>query len=157
MLYAQPYDHTANGFYFSSYEEYLELAAKSRVEEFEIQLIEGDNAALFYAAGINQSNLEIWFDELAHIAQDSDKGLALRYLLAHLGKSLEEALEQADDVNIYRGKLSDYAREIAEDAHGLSGFALMYFDADAYARDMEINGEVAEIEYEVYCTNAQAL
>jgi len=53
-LYAQPYDITANGFYFETVEEYNTQASKLRnsygqpVEKFELQFIdgEGNDAAL---------------------------------------------------------------------------------------------------------------
>ncbi|MEQ8348877.1 MAG: hypothetical protein RIB84_07630 [Sneathiellaceae bacterium] len=64
-LYAQPYDITATGFYFETAEQYAAQAAKAvndygqRVEEFEIQFIDGENpdAALAEAWGLNQVNL----------------------------------------------------------------------------------------------------
>jgi len=51
-LYAQPYNINATGFYFTSPEEYEQKAEGLTdrygcpVEEFEIQLIDGDDAAL---------------------------------------------------------------------------------------------------------------
>ncbi|MDF1803992.1 antirestriction protein ArdA [Thalassovita sp.] len=64
-LHAQPYDISACGFYFESYEDYEEKAAKLRndygdpVEEFEIQFIDGEliDCELAKAIGINQANL----------------------------------------------------------------------------------------------------
>ena len=42
------------------------------VEEFEIQFIDGDNAQLFEACGINQANLNRWFDDIEFL-QDHEK------------------------------------------------------------------------------------
>ncbi len=48
QLHAQPYDLAATGFYFETYEEYADKSAKlrndygDRVEEFEIQFIDGE-------------------------------------------------------------------------------------------------------------------
>lgn len=64
-LYAQPYDISATGFYFSSTDEYdakaknLTNAYGDPVEEFEIQFIEGEqiDCELAKAIGINQANL----------------------------------------------------------------------------------------------------
>ncbi len=68
-LHAQPYDITARGFYFDSYKDYAEKAAKLRndygdpVEEFEIQFIDGEaiDCELAKAIGINQANLADYF------------------------------------------------------------------------------------------------
>src|SRR3989442_10857884 len=70
QLFAKPYDISANGFYFSSFEEYQSKAALTRndfdypVEEYEIQFIDGDSldAHLFEALGINQGNLGAFLD-----------------------------------------------------------------------------------------------
>ena len=56
-LFAQPYDISAQGFYFSSAEEYQTKVAKTRndfgfpVEEYEIQFIDGDNLDAHLGAG----------------------------------------------------------------------------------------------------------
>lgn len=69
-LYAQPYNLDDVGFYFESFEEFetrsqiLTDRFGQAVEEFEIQLIDGDDSELFDACGINQSNLATWFDEI---------------------------------------------------------------------------------------------
>lgn len=70
QLHAQPYDITANGFYFESLEEYAEKAGSNRtdcgdpVEEYEIQFIDGDqiDCDLAKAWGINQANIGPYFD-----------------------------------------------------------------------------------------------
>jgi len=69
-LFAQPYDITANGFYFHSVEDYNENAEKSRnsagfpVEEYELQFIDGESidAALFKALDVNQANFGAFLD-----------------------------------------------------------------------------------------------
>jgi hypothetical protein len=65
-LFAQPYDTTAEGFYFRTPDQYEETAAGIRndfgfpVEEFEIQFIDGEeiDAALFKALGVHQGNFQ---------------------------------------------------------------------------------------------------
>lgn len=72
VLYAQPYDITALGFYFKTVEEYQEKASALRndfgrpVEEFEIQFIDGEDidCQLFKALNINQCNFNQFFDAL---------------------------------------------------------------------------------------------
>ena len=81
IYHATPYDISATGFYFSTYDEYIEKAAKHKneygdpVEEYEIQFIDGDNAALFKAVGVNQANLKDWFDR--YESMDGRSRLAL--------------------------------------------------------------------------------
>lgn len=63
-LYAQPYDITATGFYFSTTEEFEAKASKLHndfgdlVEEFEIQFIDGEmiDCDLAKAIDLNQGN-----------------------------------------------------------------------------------------------------
>lgn len=159
-LYANPYDISATGFYFDSLEEFEEKTKNLRnecgqpVEEFSIEYIEGDNPKLFDAAKINQANLAIWFDELDHIEDDSDDGLAIRYLLENVGLSLDDALNQYQEVQIYQGRIEDYAADLIEDCYELPEIALRYFDYEAFARDLVMGGDVAEIQPGVWCVNA---
>ncbi|MEM6550449.1 MAG: hypothetical protein AAF713_22415 [Pseudomonadota bacterium] len=70
VLYAQPYDISAVGFYFRSAEEYRAKAAAlvnsqgQRVEESEIQFIDAEaiDAALAKAVGLNQGDLTAFFE-----------------------------------------------------------------------------------------------
>ena len=65
QLHAQPYDLSATGFYFESYEEYQAKAAKTLnhfdqpIEEFELQFIDGEDidCELAKAIGISQANV----------------------------------------------------------------------------------------------------
>lgn len=67
VFYAQPYDISACGFYFSDMEEYDTKYSECRnsfggqVEEFEIQFIDGESidAQLFEALGIHQGRFHI--------------------------------------------------------------------------------------------------
>jgi hypothetical protein len=70
VLFAQPYDISAAGFYFASVEGYEKQAARllnsfdQPVEEFEIQFIDGDelDAELFKALRVNQGNFGAFLD-----------------------------------------------------------------------------------------------
>jgi hypothetical protein len=70
QYFAKPYNGDVTGFYFTKYSDYSEQAASLEdsygepVDELELYFIDGDNAQLFNALGINQANLEQWFDEL---------------------------------------------------------------------------------------------
>ena len=153
-LYANPYDISAQGFYFTSLEDYEKKAADLRneygqpVEEFEIDFIDGENADLFAAFGVNQANLEHWF-EIDEMDLSDEQKVAFFYLVSDLGKTAQEALELIDDVSIFEGKPSDYVEEILDEIYpdipqGLRG----YIDTEAMARDMRLNGEIAEFERE---------
>ena len=70
QFYAQPYDISAAGFYFSDMEEYdakyttCKNDFGERPEEFEIQFIDGKNedAELFKVLGIHQGNIHHFID-----------------------------------------------------------------------------------------------
>ena len=70
VLFAQPYDVSAIGFYFKSVEEYRAKAAENKneegyiIEEYELQFIDGEtiNAELFKALDINQVNFEFFLE-----------------------------------------------------------------------------------------------
>ena len=97
-LYANPYNIDAAGFYFESADEFTEKAQNltdrygNHVEEFEIDFIDGDDAALFNACGINQANLNTWFDEIE--ALDDHEKVNLYYLLNVAGYTLSQALDK---------------------------------------------------------------
>jgi|SRR5690554_4894990 len=162
-LFANSYDLSATGFYFDSFEEFEDKASKLKnssglpVEEFEIDYIEGDNPRLFKVAGINQANLELWFDELDHIGDDDDEGIAIRFLMENIGYDLKTAIAKKDDVMLYRGRLVDYAAELVKDCYDFPEIVERYFDYEAFARDLELGGDVVEVAHEIYCTNANDL
>ena len=93
---ATPYDTSALGFYFNTYEEYLEKYATHRndygdpVEEYEIQFIDGDNYRLFGSLGINQANLNEWFDSFEEL--DDEDIIKTIYLSEDLGYPMEGIL-----------------------------------------------------------------
>lgn len=159
LLYAQPYDLHAAGFYFDSLESYEKKAARNRnefgdpVEEYEIQFIDGDNYALFGAAGICQASLDEWFKHLDHFDGDSHEGKALLFLLGDRGMDLEEALEKYTDVSIFEGTALDYAHEFIDDCYNLEGIAAQYFDYERFARDLVMGGDIEEIEHNLLVTN----
>lgn len=151
---AVPYDTSAPAFYFNSLEEYHQQYDKQLpVEEYEMQFIDGDNPQLFSATGICQGNIDIWFDTLEDIEDDSDHGIALRYLLS-LGYSLSDALDRAEDVQIHQGTTHSYAYDLYSDLD-IPAHLANYIDYDAIARDLEMNGELVEFAFEIYITNAQ--
>ena len=146
-FYAQPYDISAHGFYFTSAEEYAECAAKARnnfgqpVEEFEIQFIDGEaiDAALAQALDVHQGNVADFFERETEW-DDNQKRIAI-IATSECGYTLD--LECCDpdrfDVDIYE---LDTMRELAEHFvdDGLFGdipeHLANYIDYDAIARDL---------------------
>lgn len=145
-LYAQPYDISARGFYFESAEEYAAKARLARndfgqrVEEFEIQFIEGEaiDAALANAIGLNQGDIAGFFEAI----EDWDEHDKLKAIIAAgecgyaLGWSDDPA---ALDVDIYEiDSLRELAGQFVDE--GLFGEIperlAFYIDLDAIARDL---------------------
>ena len=56
---------------------------------------------------------------------------------------------------IFEGSRSDYAYELIEDCYDTKNMGTLanYIDYDAFARDIEMSGEIQEIAYNVYWTN----
>lgn len=166
-FYARPYDQSANGFYFDTFAEYETQAAALKnahgqpVEEFEIQYIDGPDGELFEACGINQSNLERWFDEL-EVLEDHQK-LVLFYLMDNnVVGDLSEALEKLDDVMIHEGNLKDAAEELFDELylHEIPQHLRNYIDYAQFACDLQCGGDAVEFEFNgtaYTCTNASSI
>lgn len=156
---ATPYDISATGFYFKTFEEYETKAASHRneygdpVEEYEIQYINGDDYALFNALEINQANLWDWFENIEGSFEGEDLVKTL-YLAIHIGKTIEDLdHKRLDDVMVFEGSMKDYAEQYLEDSGILdavekAGLNPYYVDVEAFARDMEINGGFATFDHE---------
>lgn len=150
QLYAQPYDLDANGFYFSSVDEYRAKAGKllnrygSPVEEFEIQFIEGDDIDVQFAKAceLYQSTIEAFFD-CAESWGDDDK---TRYIIA-VGEcgydiALDDSAPDLPEIDIYEeDSLKDLAMQFVDE--GLFGEVpqsfVHYIDYDAIARDLAVD------------------
>lgn len=147
VLYAQPYDICANGFYFEDIEDYRRKAKVAvneygdPVEEFEIQFIDGEalDCALVQAWGINQANLS----RVLEAVDEWEEHEKIRFIIA-VGECGYDAESVADDpggldVDIYEEKsLRDLAERFVDD--GLFGEVpeafRFYIDYDAIARDL---------------------
>lgn len=165
-LYAQPYNMDAEGFYFHSFEEYETKSENLRdrfgnvVEEFEIQFIDGDDAELFEACGINQSNLSTWFDDIED--KDDNEKIALYFLTGTLGYDLDQAMDKVEDVIIFEGDAKEAAEELFDEcyAHTIPENLRFYFDMDKFAHDLEISGDFNEFSFggkTFTCTNASGI
>lgn len=150
--FAQPYDLAASGFYFDSLDEYAEKAAANTnsfgqpVEEYEIQLLEGDFPRLFRELSIDQGSLHTWF-ELIESLSETDMVKCL-YLAADLGMDASQVLDaDLSEVYLFQGSAIDYAYNCIEETGMLDQMPeslRMYFDYQAFARDLLIGGDIAE-------------
>ena len=165
-LYAQPYNIDATGFYFHDADDYrtksegLRDCYGSPVEEFEIQYIDGDDAQLFEACGINQCNLDQWFDDIETL--DDREKVALYYLTADAGCTLDNAMDKIDDVCLYEGRLQEAAEELFDEiyAHDIPESIRCYIDYEKFARDCEMGGDMTEFLFDGTtwtCTNASGI
>lgn len=146
QLYAQPYDISATGFYFETHDEYAEKAAAlrndhgDRVEEFEIQVIDGEaiDCDFARAIGLNQANLGQYLDAVD--GWDTDEKTRVIIAVGDCGYDFS-ADTRPDDFDVVIYHLSSL-RELAEHFvdEGLFGDIperlQSYLDYDAIARDL---------------------
>ena len=153
----------AQGFYFHSVEEFESKSEKLRdrlgcaVEEFEIQFIDGEEADLFEACGINQANLSSWFDNIEGL--DDHEKITLYFLAGVQGYSVDDAMDKINEVSIFYGDALEAAEELFDDfyAHSIPDSLRCYFDIEKFAHDLEVGGEFNEFQYgsrTFTCTNA---
>ena len=165
-LHATPYNLDATGFYFEGLTDYQAKAEShldsygNLVEEFEIQFIDGDDAALFEACGIDQSNLNVWFDDIDFL-QDDEK-ISLYYLVGCAGYTLSQGLDKLDEPYITESSLKDAAAVLFDDCylHTIPESVRYYIDYASFARDCELGVDLAEFEYNnrtYTCTNASGV
>lgn len=156
QLHAQPYDITANGFYFESLEDYAYKASSNRndygdpVEEYEIQFIDGDHIDCDLAKvwGINQANIEPYF--VACESWGDHEKVVFIIAVGEVGYGFDpDSVSPSDfDVEIYH---VDSMKELAEQFvdEGLFGeipdHLANYIDMDAIAYDLAIEYTEAEI------------
>ena len=165
LLFAQPYNIDARGFQFSSAEEFETKQEAlcdrfgNEVEEFEIQYIDGDDSKLFEACKINQTNLDVWFDDIESL---NDQQKAALFYLVDNGYDLDEALEKIDDVCISECSLIDAASELFDECYlpEVPEAVRPYIDYDAFARDCRLGGDMCEFRFggtTYTCTNASGV
>jgi len=152
LYHATPYDISATGFYFKTYDDYTNQAATHRneygdeVDEFEIQYIDGDNYELFKALSVNQANLEQWFDEFEIL--DGEDLIKAIYLASDLNYDIDDILSSLDDVYLFEGTAEEYADDYLESTGTLDQIPeklRFYFDVALFARDMLWGGDISEV------------
>ncbi len=150
ILYAQPYNIEAEGFYFHTADEYAKTLPTIKdgsgqpIEEFEIEFIDGEaiDCDLAKAWGLNQANFSAYFDAAA-TWQDYEK-TAFIIAVGECGYDFDPASVDPNDfeVDLYHlDSLNDLAIQFVED--GLLGdipeCMQAYFDYDALARDLGVD------------------
>lgn len=155
-LYAQPYDISAMGFYFTSADQFTDNALRAMndygdpVEEFEIQFIDGEDldCALAHAWNLYQSN----FADFLQAVDEWDDREKLVYIIAvgECGYRFDPKTDAPDDfdVDLYEVEsLHDLAEQFVDG--GLFGdipaHASRYIDYDAIARDLAFDYAVIDI------------
>ena len=150
VLYAQPYDIEATGFFFNSAEDFAEKAAANvnrfcaPVEEYEIQFIDGEDidAALANAVGLHQGDVAAFFEKIEDW-DEQDKRVVI-IAVGECGYDFNwRSTEPGDfDLDIYE---IESLRELAEHFvdEGLFGEIperlAFYIDLDAIARDLAVD------------------
>lgn len=149
-FYAQPYDISASGFYFSDLGEYTTRRDACRndygqaVEEFEIQFIDGEalDCQLFEALNINQSNILAFITKIDEWEDWQKKDLIVA--VGECGYAFDIACDDPDDldVDLYTEMtLKDLAENFVDE--GLFGDIperlSFYLDYDAIARDLAMD------------------
>ena len=146
-LYANPYDISAQGFYFKSFEEFQEkYDANLPVEEYEIDFIEGDDPELFETCSINQGDIALWFDEI-ELLDDSEKA-EIYYRCSCLGENIQDALVVLGNSGmITENSVLDYVYDYIDDTGLLCELPeslRCYFDFERFASDLVVSGEISE-------------
>jgi hypothetical protein len=153
-LFANPYDITASGFYFSSAADFeAKFESHLPVEEYEIEFIDGDEAEseIFNAMKVSQANLVRYFEVIEELESDELRSAALCYLLGNgIASNIDDAMEQSSDVSLFEGTVEDYAWEYLEDCvftKDTPEIFKNYFDVKSFARDLELGGDVTTFDW----------
>ncbi|MDF1848269.1 MAG: antirestriction protein ArdA [Parvibaculaceae bacterium] len=153
IYHATPYDISAAGFYFNTYDEYQNQSASHRnehgalVEEYEIQFIDGENSRLFSALSVCQANLKDWFEHFETL--EGEDAIKAFYLAEEQCYLIDDILDRLDDVYLFEGSALEYAENYLEDTGLLDQIPenlRFYFDTESFARDLLLGGDITELE-----------
>jgi hypothetical protein len=154
QLYCNPYGYGYTGFYFSGMKEFNRKIRRAPFEEYSIEFIDGEDAALFEALSINAANLHRWFDEVE--ALEEHKKVALYYTVGYSGYSFEDSdIERLiQDSDIYETTLRGLAREFAEEGifpAECPESVLIYLDYDRLAHELSVDYSEFRYNGKTYC------
>lgn len=165
LLYAHPYDLSADGFVFNSTDQYRAKVKALRnhfgdpVEEFEIQFIDGESidAELAKIYPLNQSNIQEFFNAV----EDWEDEQKYRYiiLVGECGYGHEQVADDPDaiDLDLYElSSMRDLAAQFVGDGYFSDIPAALepYIDLDAIARDLSIDYADTEIARKTFIYRA---
>ena len=165
VLYAQPFDRSATGFFFESLEEYNNKASTLKndygdpVEELEIHFNDGESidAKLFDAIGIYQNDIGLFFNA----CEEWDDYQKINVIIAagEVGYSFDLENDDPDnsDIDIYEmDSLKDLTYYFVDE--GLFGEIpdnlINYLDYDIIARDLGMDyteTRIAGVNYVYRC------
>ncbi len=156
-IYANPYDTSASGFYFSSVDEFNDKQKSNRnssgmpVEEYSFEYISGDGQAFELFNAMNDGgfiNLELYFGILALASYDDREMIPKIIHASNLGESIEDMAEDGfytiASLSVYDGSPSQYVdqQHIEEvfDPTDLAGLSDHYIDFKSLGRTLEADG-----------------
>ena len=115
------------------------------------------------AASIKEMDLCFAFDTLSELfdkvvaAFDTKQNLLLDLLISDYWNYDIDTLVNyvAENAQIFEGSRADYAYELIQDCYDTKSMGTLqnYIDYESFARDMELNSEIQELDYNVYWTN----
>lgn len=131
----------------------MEKLRQRGCEEVEIQFIDGDAhlCQLAKSMSISQCDIPLWFDELEDLYEED--AIRIAFML-DLDFCIDDALSRYEDVCLHFGTAEDYAQVLIEETANVPENLRYYIDYQSIARDMEMNGEIVEIEHELIVINA---
>lgn len=168
-LYAKPLDMDANGFYFQDFDDFEDKSSNLKnhfgikIDEFEIIYMEGENSRLFDVCGINQTNLQTWFDDVVYLSENEKA--ALFFLMDNnFTNKLSDAITKviAGDVCVQKTCLFDAAADFFDECYlwSVPENIRFYIDYEKFASDCKISGDLVEFEFNNTrwtCTNASGI
>lgn len=136
---AFPNDDSANGFFFYTYEQYLEHARNNRtakgelVEVYGIICVEGWHAQLFHLLGIDQNILELWFK--FYLELEPEERFKVEYMIRNLDHTAEAIPNHIHELNIFAGDIEECLQDhLKQQGLKLPTHLEPYFDFDGYTR-----------------------
>lgn len=147
-LFANPYDTSKKGFYFGDLDEYEKGEKRSGAEEFEIEFIDGtdEELSLFNAMGVNQANLEDFFEVVLDF--DDEDATKISILMGDMGFDFDNSMDRKDDLIVYGEFKNDeeFAMEYVDGIGSLEDAVgdniQNYFDYESFGRDLRISGDL---------------
>ena len=153
LYYAQPYDISASGFFFKTYDEYLSKSKNHKndygqeVEEYELTMTDGENHTLFELLSISQATIENWFENFKDLS--GNDLISAIYLADYINSPMEEILDRIDEVMLFEGNAVEYTENYITDCGLLDDMPenlRYYFNTEAFARDLLLGGDINEVE-----------